>query len=103
MRVFLRNPIFVFSHDSNPAIDRWLYRISPSEAQARLDRGYVRWIAPNRVQLNPPPGYSPDQTNQIAAGLFERAWQPRFSDHYLVWQMRSQREQLKESNETDQG
>lgn len=92
MRVSLRNPVLVFSHDSDPACDPWIYYISQSEAQVRLERGYVRFISPNRVQLIPPPGYTPDQTNQIAAGLFNRAWQPRLSDHYLVWQMRPQDE-----------
>lgn len=84
VRVLLRNPVLVFSHDSNPTCDRWLYAISQSEAQTRMAKGYVRFVTPNRVQLKPPPDWIPPTQH---TGLFGEVWRIRASANYLVWQM----------------
>jgi hypothetical protein len=39
--------ISVYSHDSNPAIDLPLFRISRHEATIRLDKGFVLPLSPN--------------------------------------------------------
>ena len=85
----VNKPIYVYSHDANPAIDAPSFRISRCDAADRLAAGYVLWVSEDSVQLKPPPEWHPDRTNHIAGGLFQNAWAPRMSANYLVWQMRS--------------
>jgi hypothetical protein len=65
-----------------------MFNITRAECERRLASGYVRFVSDTEVQLNPPPGWTPDQTKMLVSGLFNQAWRKRYSDCYLVWQMR---------------
>jgi hypothetical protein len=86
----LRKSVRVYSHDANPAIDPPSFAITRVESERRLSSGYVRFLSDKAVQLNPPPGWTPDQIPMMVSGLFDQAWRRKFSANYLVWQMRSQ-------------
>ena len=79
----LSRNIRVFSHDSDPATDSPLFRISRDDAARRLSAGYVIWLDPRSVRLKPPPDYIAKIRH---TGLFSETWRPRLSDCYLVWQ-----------------
>lgn len=84
--ITMRKTVSVFSHDCNPAIDPPIFFITRHDAEWRTERGFVRPLNPRSVQLKPPPGWTPPDTDY--SGLFDKVWQPRFSAHFLVWQMR---------------
>jgi len=83
----MHKPISVYSHDSDPAIDRPSFHITPSDAAARIARGYVRWLSPRSVQLKPPPGYYRELLIEFVG--MRDAWQPRSSVGFIVLQMRT--------------
>lgn len=85
----MRKPIRVFSHDSDPASDSPIFFISIHDAEDRVTKGYASYLAPLAIQNRPPVGWSLDQSEVMAAGLFNQAWMPRWSANYIVWQMRS--------------
>lgn len=80
----MHRSIHVYAHDADPATDQPAYFISPHEALERLQAGYVRVIAPQRLQLKPPPDWIAPTKH---TGLFGEVWRIRSSAHYLVWQM----------------
>jgi hypothetical protein len=86
----MSKPIRVYSHDSNPAIDKEKFCTTRHDADDRVAKGYACYIGFNRLQLAPPRGSSSsvDQTNTITSALFDQAWGPRWSGNYLVMQMR---------------
>jgi hypothetical protein len=80
----------VFAHDSNPANDPPVFFISRFDAEYRVTKGYARYLSANAVQQKPPANWSPDFEQVAVSGLYDEAWVPRWSDHYIVWQMRAE-------------
>lgn len=85
----MRKPISVFSHDSNPLLDSPVFFITRFDADQRISAGYSVSISANAIQNLPPKGWTVDETNAVTSSLFDQAWSPQFSDHYIVWQMNS--------------
>ena len=83
----------VFSHQSNPAIDHFSFRLSNARAAELLESGRaISLIADHpTIQLKAPRDYQHDRTTQIAAGTFDAAWHIKPSGGYPVWQMTTPR------------
>lgn len=86
----MNKPIYVYASDANTSVDAPSFRISRTDASHRLQKGYVRYLSEDAVQLMPPAGIEGDRRDQIISGLYDQAWMPRWSACYLVWQMRTE-------------
>jgi hypothetical protein len=57
-----------------------------TEADLRIDKGYAVWLTPVSIQTRVP-GWMPDESVLVGAGVFREAWKPRWSGCCIVWQM----------------